>query len=125
MFIDDSPYYLGRGHDSDVRISDISVSRTHARIYLKDKRYYLEDTGSKFGTLILAKDAVELGESKKILQIGRTLLSVQEVKKYDIFSGESKSEMLVEDKEDFVESSNINKFDKNKFFMPDDDDFNI
>ena len=67
---------MGRGHDSDVRISDISVSRIHSKIYLKDKNFMLEDCGSKFGSLVLAKDSVEIEENTKILQIGRTLLAV-------------------------------------------------
>jgi pSer/pThr/pTyr-binding forkhead associated (FHA) protein len=79
MFIEDSDYYiLGRGHESDVRISDISVSRSHAKICMKDKKFYLEDTGSKFGTLVLAKDDVEIKETQQILQIGRTLISAVE-----------------------------------------------
>ena len=77
MFIDNcDSFILGRGHESDVRISDISVSRSHARITFKDKKFILEDTGSKFGTLALAKEAVPLMEKAVILQIGRTLLSV-------------------------------------------------
>lgn len=43
---------LGRGHESDVRISDISVSRCHAMIKFKNGRFMLEDNNSKFGTLI-------------------------------------------------------------------------
>lgn len=79
MFIEDNEFYiLGRGHESDVRISDISVSRSHAKIYMKDKKFFLEDTGSKFGTLALAKDDVEINELPQILQIGRTLLSTAE-----------------------------------------------
>lgn len=79
MFIEDSDYYiLGRGHESDVRISDISVSRSHAKICMKDKKFYLEDTGSKFGTLVLAKEDVEIKECQQILQIGRTLISTAE-----------------------------------------------
>jgi hypothetical protein len=58
-----------------VRISDISVSRIHSKIYLKDGQFMLEDCGSKFGSLVLAKDPVEIDENQKILQIGRTLLS--------------------------------------------------
>ena len=44
---------LGRGHDTDVRIHDISVSRLHAHIK-KDEfgRYFIEDNSSKFGTLV-------------------------------------------------------------------------
>jgi len=44
---------FGRGHDTDVRIHDISVSRLHAYIK-KDElgRFYIEDNASKFGTLV-------------------------------------------------------------------------
>ena len=55
-------FKLGRGHESDVRVSDISVSRCHALIkFNKDTgRYYLEDNLSKFGTLVLAKGKIDL-----------------------------------------------------------------
>ncbi len=79
-FIDNNEFFiLGRGHESDVRISDISVSRIHAKIFMKEGKYYLEDTGSKFGTLILSKDQIEINSNPQILQIGRTLVSTAEV----------------------------------------------
>jgi len=43
---------LGRGNDSDVRFSDISVSRSHAFIRVSRLGLYLEDNSSKFGTLV-------------------------------------------------------------------------
>jgi pSer/pThr/pTyr-binding forkhead associated (FHA) protein len=46
---------IGRGHDSDIRIPDISVSRFHATIHFKEQNFYLEDNTSKFGTLIELK----------------------------------------------------------------------
>ena len=54
---------MGRGHESEVRVNDISVSRCHALLKYasKDKvgsskgGFYMEDNLSKFGTLILAK----------------------------------------------------------------------
>jgi hypothetical protein len=57
-----SSFKLGRGHESDVRVSDISVSRCHAVIkyFPEDHCYYLEDNLSKFGTLVLAKEGIEL-----------------------------------------------------------------
>jgi hypothetical protein len=58
-----------------VRISDISVSRVHSKIFLQDNKLYLEDCGSKFGTLVLAKEQVEINDSSKVIQIGRTLIS--------------------------------------------------
>lgn len=49
-------FKLGRGHESDVRVSDISVSRFHAVLkYENDSHFYLQDNLSKFGTLVLAK----------------------------------------------------------------------
>ena len=57
-----STFKLGRGHESEVRVSDISVSRCHAIVKYdsNDNSYYLEDNLSKFGTLVLAKDPIEL-----------------------------------------------------------------
>ena len=82
MFIDDNDsFILGWGHESDVRISDISVSRTHARIYMKNNKFMLEDNESKFGTLVLAKEAVIIDKlDNQILQIGRTLINLSQIK---------------------------------------------
>jgi pSer/pThr/pTyr-binding forkhead associated (FHA) protein len=55
-----SQFKLGRGHESDVRVSDISVSRCHAIIKYENGDFYLEDNLSKFGTLILAKSPIDL-----------------------------------------------------------------
>ena len=44
---------VGRGHDADIRVTDISVSRFHAKINRsEDGQFYVEDNKSKFGTLI-------------------------------------------------------------------------
>lgn len=44
---------VGRGHDADIRVTDISVSRYHARINRNDDGdYFVEDNKSKFGTLV-------------------------------------------------------------------------
>ena len=48
-------FKIGRGHDSDLRINDISVSRCHAMIKFKNKGFFLADNMSKFGTLILIR----------------------------------------------------------------------
>jgi len=71
-------FKLGRGHESDVRVSDISVSRCHALVkYNQDNgRFYLEDNLSKFGTLVLAKSSIDLEpEMTKAVQIGRSVIS--------------------------------------------------
>ena len=45
---------IGRASDADLRLSDISVSRSHAQIMLIKGQLVLVDTKSKFGTLVNA-----------------------------------------------------------------------
>lgn len=45
---------IGRASDADVRLSDISVSRSHACLYVYNGNCLLRDTKSKFGTLVSA-----------------------------------------------------------------------
>lgn len=72
IFENDEKVLLGRGHDSDVRINDISVSRIHASLILSEGQIFLKDLKSKFGTLALLKEDIEVFEKKICLQIGRT-----------------------------------------------------
>ena len=67
---------IGRGHESDVRINDISVSRKHAvlKYNIEDGTLLLRDLKSKFGTLILIKKPLLIKEKKIHLQIGRTYI---------------------------------------------------
>lgn len=54
---------VGRGHDSEVRITDISVSRCHALIKRSLKgEYVVEDNNSKFGTLVLVRKPLMLAK---------------------------------------------------------------
>ncbi len=55
-----SEFKLGRGHESEVRINDISVSRVHAILKCREDGFYLEDNKSKFGTLVLTRDKVPI-----------------------------------------------------------------
>merc|ERR1719491_1914412 len=45
---------LGRGHESDVRFADVSISRWHATVHFDSEKgsFVLTDHGSKFGTLV-------------------------------------------------------------------------
>ena len=47
-----STLMIGRGHNSDIKLSDISVSRQHAKVKFSNGTFYIEDVNSKFGTLI-------------------------------------------------------------------------
>lgn len=64
LSINDEPgvktFKLGRGQDQDIKINDITVSRCHAMIAFRDDHFVLEDNLSKFGTLLLIKDKIEL-----------------------------------------------------------------
>lgn len=57
---DKDVFKMGRGHESDLRINDISVSRCHAMVKFKDNKFLLEDNLSKFGTLVLVKNKTQL-----------------------------------------------------------------
>ena len=73
---DKTSFTLGRGHESEVRINDISVSRCHAMIKYRPDGIYIEDNKSKFGTLVLIKDRLNLEPEKtSAVQIGRTVIS--------------------------------------------------
>lgn len=69
---------LGRGHDSDLKIEDISVSRVHAMIKLTKDGYVLEDNDSKFGTLFLLPPGPhEIPATDSLfIQFGRTTLGL-------------------------------------------------
>lgn len=54
---DKNSFKMGRGHEADIRISDISVSRTHAILKYVNGGFYLEDNMSKFGTLVRIHDS--------------------------------------------------------------------
>lgn len=68
---------LGRGHESDVRIADVSISRCHATIRFHRGQFLLEDNNSKFGTLVALKKPRPLESGSPIsIQTGRTVLSL-------------------------------------------------
>lgn len=72
--LDKDKVTLGRGHESDVRINDISVSRTHASLFFDSGKIYVRDLKSKFGTLVLIKKEVQIKEKVLKVQIGRTCI---------------------------------------------------
>ena len=77
---------LGRGHDCELRVSDISVSRIHAQITMHDDSFYLEDHNSKFGTLIQVKRPVVLSQFDEYwVQSGRSLSKVHVNRPWSVF----------------------------------------
>ena len=61
---------IGRGQDCDVRLGDVTVSRTHSLfLRTKENKIMIKDAGSKFGTLVLL-------QARKVL-ISNKILSIQ------------------------------------------------
>lgn len=70
---------LGRGHESDVRFADVSISRWHATVYFDQDKgkgtFVLTDHESKFGTLVAMRAPVPLDQGMTVsFQAGRTVL---------------------------------------------------
>ena len=72
---EDIPIKLGRGHQCDLRISDISVSRIHAFLKFENNKFLIFDNDSKFGTLIKLNKAYQVMTDKAAVQIGRTVFT--------------------------------------------------
>lgn len=62
---------IGRSHEVDLRITDITVSRFHAFISFNEKKgkFYFEDNNSKFGSLVLLQNNFVLISSRYPLSI--------------------------------------------------------
>ena len=79
---------IGRGHNSQILLNDISVSRLHCflKINKRTKKLYLSDNDSKFGTLALIQtNHIILAPDVALhLQVGRSYLKII-VKKYVSF----------------------------------------
>jgi len=68
---------LGRSHECQVKIADVSISRCHATIRFDDERFFLEDNNSRFGTLVAMREARRLESGRTVsIQMGRTVLSL-------------------------------------------------
>jgi FHA domain/RING-variant domain len=72
-FLNRCSVMLGRGHDSDVRIPDISVSRCHARITYANEQFTIQDNDSKFGTLVMLEGTQPI-TNQMAIQCGRTVM---------------------------------------------------
>jgi pSer/pThr/pTyr-binding forkhead associated (FHA) protein len=57
-------FKVGRSVETDMKIADISVSRTHSFLKVKDNRLVVEDNGSKFGTLVKIQRPLDVLSSK-------------------------------------------------------------
>mmetsp|Transcript_105234 Transcript_105234/g.328089 ORF Transcript_105234/g.328089 Transcript_105234/m.328089 type:complete len:415 (-) Transcript_105234:104-1348(-) len=68
---------LGRCRESDVEIHDEYVSRRHAMIQFADGRFLLEDSGSKWGTLVALREELRLGLDHTVsVQVGPAVFTL-------------------------------------------------
>ncbi|KAF4710717.1 hypothetical protein FOZ63_009473, partial [Perkinsus olseni] len=76
---DNTPVILGRGHESQVRITDVSISRKHASIRYENGHVWIQDLMSKFGTLVSVRGGevpLPSDGAPTAIQVGRTLFSL-------------------------------------------------
>lgn len=76
---------IGRAQDAELRISDISVSRSHAVLSFSGNKFRIADKKSKFGTLIKLKKVLTLHTGKNVsIQVGRTLFHIKVQKRFSL-----------------------------------------
>jgi hypothetical protein len=62
---DDEDITVGRTQTNTIKLKDISVSRNHCTIFKKDNKVFINDKGSKFGTLAYLNKPFVLCEKSK------------------------------------------------------------
>lgn len=53
---------VGRGADTHIQFPDLTVSRTHCRVFREDEGWWIEDLGSRNGTVVSGDPVVEATE---------------------------------------------------------------
>ncbi|KAL4467230.1 hypothetical protein ABPG72_005855 [Tetrahymena utriculariae] len=76
-------FNIGRGHNCDIKLSEITVSRKHLKLEIdKDNKIKLYDINSKFGTLVLVKKPITVQYDQNLdLQNGRTHIRIKRIQK--------------------------------------------
>ena len=87
--LDKQKISIGRGHESHLILSDMSVSRHHCSLSIdnKSKKVFLHDENSRCGTLILIQsDYITLALGMKLnIQIGNTHFEILNKKNFRFF----------------------------------------
>lgn len=111
---------LGRSNDSDVKISDISVSRHHCNIYLRKNSIFIQDNNSKFGTLLMYDSPINLILNKQIgMQIGKYFLNIKLQKTFCSMLSCKKVNVLYSNYNEYLLNQPKKKkvLNKNDFYM--------
>ncbi|KAL4488347.1 hypothetical protein ABPG72_019197 [Tetrahymena utriculariae] len=105
---------IGRGALSHIRINDISVSREHAHLVLKNQQFYLKDQNSKFGTLVLVREPIDFSAhwNKVSIQIGQTVLQLKLKKVSSNFFSCNSQQPEQDPLEDQIQKKILNKTER-------------
>lgn len=68
-------FKIGRGHNCDLKIEDISVSRIHSILKYEQEKFFIFDNDSKFGTLVSLNNHLSVRSEKAAVQMGRTIFT--------------------------------------------------
>ena len=79
---------IGRGPEMQLMLNDISVSRNHCQLVINDDGdVILEDKNSRFGSLVLIQEEIEILKGQKLnVQVGTNYLTLSLNKKKGFFS---------------------------------------
>ena len=79
---------IGRGLEMQLILNDISVSRNHCQLIINDEGdVILEDKNSRFGSLVLIQEEIEILKGQKLnVQVGTNYLTLSLNKKRGLFS---------------------------------------
>ncbi len=78
--LDKESFVIGRSSKADLTIPDRSMSRMHARFFLLDGAWHVEDMGSRNGTLLGGRPAdqpLRMGHGS-VVQVGSTSVTLRE-----------------------------------------------
>ncbi len=83
MELEPGNYIIGRSPYAHIIVPDKLVSRRHARIFYANNRWYIEDLGSKNGTILDDNDIRDLGpielKGEHDLILGTTIIKIRVV----------------------------------------------
>ena len=57
---------MGRSVETDVKFTDLSISRVHSRITRVENKFYLQDCDSKYGTCVIPNDEIKLQNNSEL-----------------------------------------------------------
>ena len=81
-------FIIGRAEEADFCIPELSISRYHCFLHIQNNEIYLEDNGSKFGSLVLLQNSnIKMIEKYKLkLQINSIYFNIKLIKPFSLFS---------------------------------------